>query len=113
MKVKIKVLEGLMNNSGELLETKKSTIINCRMEPSTVDSDNITLTDIENRSNMFNKKCYRSGNIHFYPINWWNKQKLLWMYKKHYLQKEENIRYIINIFYLSVGIVIGILNLIY
>lgn len=39
-------------------------------------------------------------------------QRFLFMQKSHWLQKEENIRYIINILFLIGGLTIGILNLI-
>lgn len=49
---------------------------------------------------------------YFKPRNFWNKQKLLWMYKNHWIQKESNFRYIINIIFLILGLIVGILNII-
>jgi hypothetical protein len=43
-------------------------------------------------------------------LNYWKEQKFLWLQNAHWLQKEENIRYIINMLILSGTLVIGLLN---
>lgn len=35
----------------------------------------------------------------------------LWKQKRHWLQKENNIRYIVNIVFLTLGLIIGIMNI--
>jgi len=41
----------------------------------------------------------------------WKKQKLLFMFRTHWLQKEKNIRYVINILFLLAGIIIAIIKI--
>lgn len=57
---------------------------------------------------------YRFGTenkgVHI-SLSFWENQKFLFMQKLHWLQKEENIRYIVNIIFLISGLTIGILNL--
>jgi len=52
------------------------------------------------------------GNIdtnHGYHIglNWWQNQRFLFLQNSHWFQKEENIRYIINIIFLVFGLIIA------
>ncbi|MNE67281.1 hypothetical protein D3C80_1628790 [compost metagenome] len=48
--------------------------------------------------------------IHIGLTNWQN-QRFLWMQNKHWLQKEESIRYIVNILFLIIGVGISIMSL--
>ena len=41
-------------------------------------------------------------------FNRWQHQRFLWMQGDHWFQKEENIRYLINLFFLSLGVWIGL-----
>lgn len=43
-------------------------------------------------------------------LTFWENQTFNWMQKNHWLQKEENIRYVVNIFFLIGGLTLGILN---
>jgi hypothetical protein len=43
-------------------------------------------------------------------LSFWQNQRFLFLQRKHWLQKEENIRYLINILFLIVGIVITLKN---
>ena len=43
-------------------------------------------------------------------FNFAENQKFLWLQGSHWLQKEENIRYCINIIFLIIGLVLGILK---
>jgi hypothetical protein len=43
-------------------------------------------------------------------LTFFQKQKFLWLQNSHWFQKEENIRYLINILFLIYGIIIGILQ---
>ncbi|HBI01385.1 MAG TPA: hypothetical protein PK637_14550 [Flavobacteriales bacterium] len=50
------------------------------------------------------------GGIHI-GMNWWENQCFLWLQGKHWLQKEENIRYVVNVLFLLLGAYIGINNM--
>lgn len=41
-------------------------------------------------------------------FNWWQHQYFLWMQGDHWFQKEENIRYLVNLLFLTLGVWIGI-----
>jgi len=41
----------------------------------------------------------------------WQNQRFLWLQNRHWLQKEENIRYIINIMFLIFGAYLGIMKM--
>jgi len=116
MKVKMYKMIGMRDNSG-ILNQEKIEIINCQRFNNFVytikPSDNIW----KNKNGKIIKNIFlfnygQSGCDFYKPIGWFNKQKLLWLFKKHWLQKEENIRYITNLLYLSVGLIVGILNLV-
>ncbi len=51
-----------------------------------------------------------SNDNHGYHVgfNFVQHQKFLWLQGKHWLQKEENIRYIVNIIFLILGLIIGL-----
>lgn len=53
---------------------------------------------IENSSNM---KTYIG-------LNWKQNQRFLFMQKSHWIQQESNLRYIVNIIFLIIGVYIGI-----
>jgi hypothetical protein len=57
----------------------------------------------------FGNKDENSRGIHI-SLTFLEKHRFLFMQKDHWLQKEENIRYIINILFLTCGVFIGILN---
>ena len=56
------------------------------------------------KKNIGGKQGYRIS------LSFWQNQKFLFIQNKHWLQKEENIRYVINILFLISGITLGILN---
>lgn len=41
----------------------------------------------------------------------WETQKFLWLQNKHWLQKEESIRYIVNILFLIIGVWLSIMSM--
>lgn len=41
----------------------------------------------------------------------WETQKFLWLQNKHWLQKEENIRYIVNLLFLIIGVWFSIMSI--
>lgn len=66
--------------------------------------------------NMFEKRhvyklfFWEKKEFEVISLNFWQNQKFLWIQNDHWLQKEENIRYAINISFLIGGLIIGILN---
>lgn len=52
-----------------------------------------------------------SLNGFYVALNGMEKQRFLWLQGKHWLQKEENIRYIVNIVFLIIGTCIAIHNM--
>lgn len=43
-------------------------------------------------------------------FNFAEHQKFLWLQGRHWLQKEENIRYCVNVIFLIIGLVLGVLK---
>ncbi len=60
--------------------------------------------------NYFGKNEPSGKGIHIGLTNWQN-HKFLWMQNKHWLQKEESIRYIVNILFLIIGVWISIMSI--
>lgn len=66
-----------------------------------------------------NKSIYllnRFGKIddsdgYYIGLNSWEKQIFLWLQQKHWLQKEENIRYIVNLVFLVIGAYVALKKL--
>lgn len=58
---------------------------------------------------FFGKKSKNAG-IHI-SLNFFENQKFLWLQNSHWLQKEENIRYIVNVLFLISGLTFSILNI--
>lgn len=52
-----------------------------------------------------------SNNGHHVSFSWREHQTSLWKQKGHWLQKEENVRYIVNVLFLIIGVLIGIKQL--
>ncbi|UKN01192.1 hypothetical protein K6119_15790 [Paracrocinitomix mangrovi] len=44
---------------------------------------------------------------HHVGFSWWEHQKFLWLQEMHWLQKENNIRYMVNLIFLVLGVVIA------
>ena len=44
-------------------------------------------------------------------FTYWQNQKFLWVQNSHWLQREENIRYLINILFLTIGVLLGLQQL--
>lgn len=59
--------------------------------------------------NTFGKKDNQHGI--YIGVNWSENQKFLWLQKKHWLQREENIRYVVNVLFLLLGAYIGVNNM--
>jgi hypothetical protein len=104
---------------GEIIEIKRGRYI----------KDDISHPLFTEKENYFYKThCLEYKKRHIYFLNYfgsneppvkgihigltnWQNNKFLWMQNKHWFQKEENIRYIVNILFLIIGVCIGILNM--
>lgn len=53
----------------------------------------------------------KNMGIHIVAFTWFQHQQFLFMQSQHWLQKEENIRYIVNILFLILGVLIGLIGL--
>ncbi|OCB75152.1 hypothetical protein [Flavobacterium crassostreae] len=60
--------------------------------------------------NYFGRNESPAKGIHI-GLNNWENNKFLWMQNKHWLQKEESIRYIVNVLFLIIGICISIISI--
>lgn len=60
--------------------------------------------------NYFGRNEAPVKGIHIGLTNWQN-NKFLWMQNKHWLQKEENIRYIVNVIFLIIGVWISVMSM--
>ena len=49
----------------------------------------------------------KEGTLVFVGFNRYQHQRFLWMQGEHWLQKEENIRYIVNVIFLVIGAYLG------
>jgi len=47
----------------------------------------------------------------FVAFNWFQHQRFLWIQREHWLQKEENIRYVVNLVFLLIGVYLGLKGL--
>jgi hypothetical protein len=59
--------------------------------------------------NTFGAKSKDHG-VHI-GLSWCENQRFLWMQNDHWFQKEDNIRYIVNVLFLIIGAWIGIKSL--
>lgn len=59
--------------------------------------------------NAFGQKDGNSGT--HIALNRFQNQCFLWLQNKHWLQKEENLRYIVNLIFLCIGAYVGIKKL--
>jgi hypothetical protein len=69
-----------------------------------------------NRSYIYDFKRFGNDKTEnpaydFLKFNFYNHQKFLFIQNKHWLQKEENIRYIVNVVFLIIGAYIGLKKL--
>ncbi|MBC7846602.1 MAG: hypothetical protein H7Y10_08930 [Flavobacterium sp.] len=104
---------------GEIIEIKKGRYI----------KDDVSHPLFTEKENYFSKVyCLEYKKKHIYFLNYfgnnrlpikgihigltnWQNHRFLWMQNKHWLQKEESIRYIVNIIFLIIGVLIGIINM--
>lgn len=104
---------------GESIEIKRGRYI----------KDDISHPLFTEKENYFYKiHCLEYKKKHIYFLNYfgrndtpvrgihiglttWQNNKFLWLQNKHWFQKEENIRYIINIVFLIIGVTMSIINM--
>lgn len=109
----------LEKSAGETIEIKRGRYI----------KDNISHPLLTEKENYFCKiYCLEYKKRHIYYLNYfgnnkpptrgihigltnWQNHKFLWMQNKHWLQKEESIRYIVNILFLIIGVWLSILSI--
>jgi hypothetical protein len=113
MKAKKYIPDGY--NTGKLIETNETITIKPRRW---VDDR----WGVSNPMKYDKPIAYENKNVYFFyhlggkekgihvSLTFWQNQKFNWIQNKHWLQKEENIRYIINILFLIGGLIIGVLN---
>jgi len=113
--MKVNVFRGIPN-SGILTETNETIDIRKGRWISNETSHPMEFVEkicFENKNvyylYFFGEKSSTHG-VHI-SLNFLENQKFKWLQNIHWLQKEENIRYIINIFFLIGGLTLGILNL--
>lgn len=107
------------NNSGILVKTKEIIDIQKRrwidskgtshpmkfLEPIAFKNENVYFLHLFGDDR---KEPHHGVHI---SLTFWQKQRFLFMQKLHWLQKEENIRYLVNILFLIGGLTVGVLNL--
>jgi hypothetical protein len=49
----------------------------------------------------------KNSGVHI-ALNWWQNQKFRWLQGVHWFQQEENIRYLVNILFLIIGLLIAL-----
>lgn len=59
--------------------------------------------------NTFNSNDGKCG-FHI-GLNFWQNQQFLFLQNEHWFQKEENIRYVVNILFLTGGLILGFLKI--
>jgi hypothetical protein len=114
MKIKVYELKG--NNTGLLIESDE--IIDIKKHRWVDKGESHPMKFLKPKS-FKNKNVYF---LHLYgdtkkphlgkhiSLTFWENQKFLFMQEKHWIQKEENVRYVVNILFLIIGLTIGILN---
>lgn len=61
---------------------------------------------------FFNRFGNKNSNTGFHVgFSWLQHQRFLLLQNRHWLQKEENIRYVINVIFLTIGVIISYKNL--
>jgi hypothetical protein len=111
MKIKLYRLVPIINQAK--FKTKRDIIIleNKRIK------DWFVYNELENTSSIFHEYNYRlksddnPRSLFIKPKTYYDKIKLLITYKKYWLQKENNIRYIINLLFLLAALVISYIKL--
>jgi hypothetical protein len=70
--------------------------------------------EYKNRKIYYFNRFGKPDNNHGYHVgfNFFEYQRFLWIQGTHWFQKEDNLRYCINIFFLILGLALGILNFI-
>jgi hypothetical protein len=125
--MKIEVLRSNEVNTGNLASSVPAEII--EIKRGRYIKNNISHPLFIEKENYFSKiYCLEYNKKHIYYLNFhgsneppvrgihvgltnWQNQKFLWLQNKHWLQKEESIRYIINILFLIIGVWMSVKSL--
>ena len=125
--MKIEVLRSNEVNTGHLTNLFPGETI--KIKQGRYIKDDISHPLFTEKENYFSKiHCLEYKKKHIYFLNYfgnneppvkgihigltnWQNHKFLWMQNKHWLQKEESIRYIVNIIFLIIGVWISIMSM--
>ncbi len=125
--MKIQVLRSEEVNTGHLTDLFPGEVV--EIKRGRYIKDEISHPLFTEKENYFYKiHCLKYKKRHIYFLNYfgsneppvkgihigltyWQNNRFLLMQNKHWFQKEENIRYIVNILFLIIGVYISILSL--
>lgn len=122
-----KTLESAGPNTGQLIYNEKTSISLKINRGSFMDKSRTSHPLFDDHNKYFkrnyylkykNKKVYvfkKFGELdgitnYFVGFSFWEHQMFLWLQKSHWFQKEENIRYLVNIFFLLIGLYFSFLK---
>jgi hypothetical protein len=123
--MKIQMLECTLKNSGKLslvndryVEIKKGRFLESgTSHPLYSENEKYfkrvrCLEYFKKRIYFFNRFGNKENNAGFHVgFTWFQHHQFLLLQKRHWIQKEENIRYVINVIFLFIGAYIGFKNL--
>jgi len=123
--MKIQMLECALKNSGKLslvndryVEIKKGRFLESgTSHPLYLENEKYfkrvhCLEYFKKRIYFFNRFGNKENNAGFHVgFTWFQHHQFLLLQKRHWIQKEENIRYVINVIFLFIGAYIGFENL--
>jgi hypothetical protein len=119
--MKIQVLECNLKNSGKLslvndrfVEIKKGRFLELgTSHPLYSENEKYfkrvyCLEYLKKRIYFFNRFGQKDSNSGFHVgFTWFQHQQFLLLQNRHWIQKEENIRYIVNLIFLIIGVYLG------
>lgn len=114
--MKVNVYKSKKQNSGELIKSDETINI---LKNRWIDSNGISHPLSFNRPIAFsNTNVYflylygvQSNQGKHISLSFWENQKFLFIQNLHWLQKEENIRYVVNLIYLTIGLIFAYIKL--
>lgn len=123
--MKVQIFECIEKNSGQLIpiggrfiEIKKGRFIdNNTSHPLYAENEKYfkriyCLEYYKKRIYFFNRFGIKDSNTGFHVgFTWLQHQRFLFLQNRHWIQKEETIRYVINVIFLIIGAYIGFKNL--
>ena len=106
---------GRLKKSQRLIQIKRGSW--CRFDKDTQNCKDVHKLTIEKNSYFRDKYVYllkRYGSkdgINYISLNFFENQRFLLIQQNHWLQQEKNIRYLISLVFLTIGVVLAYLNL--